>query len=170
MAITEFKRVRDLEKYNAIAMKRAMQYANDFAMSKLLEYIMNDTYRDRDDNKFYDRTYDFLEGWRVKIEKDNDNNMVTRFYFDEKALSHDSENFIHGSEYSKYGELSPAEFLAIMNGDGNSKNASVANFPTWEELGRKPFWEDFIKWANKDGGYAKVLKNAYKNAIQGKLL
>lgn len=66
---------------------------------------------------------------------------------DDVNFPSDPEMFIHGSQtQNMYNSLNLQSFLEIMN-NPDSIPSTRFNFPTNGEMGKKPFWDDFMKWA-----------------------
>lgn len=124
-------------------MERVMERLIDV----LVEFAQTDVYS-AFSPKWYDRTMSLADRdmWsyeKPRIDADCVRSCIgemdnSAFSFAEQGLPVDEEKWQHGNKY--YGELSPKDFVAIIN---EGSHGGMANFPP---VPARPFWDDFDRY------------------------
>lgn len=151
-----FKNVQDLHGAISSELRDALKETIHEMADKLREFIQEDVYNAYDP-EFYTRTKwllepdtiedyvwnDFGKGYGAGI-KINKNSYV--------LYDNNLEEFQHGNPYTD--ELNMDAFIGVLNGTVNGGVGNPFHFPI---IARRPFLDEFEKWAEEN--YTKILMN-----------
>lgn len=147
---------------------RALKATADDMLKKLKEIINEDTYGGGYKPKFYERAdtpryADMFEierankfGLGIKGQLKITTNEDKLEYYGNTSSDWESQ-FIHGNPWEG---LTDYNFLKLMNKQiptGDAYGFGYVTAPVY--VHRKPFWDDFLKWANSEKGFNHIYGN-----------
>ena len=168
-----FKNENDLSNAMNDISREATKNTLQKMLDKLGYFIEKDIYNAYQP-KWYNRTRyledDYIDMWETYLWNNFGNGVSGAMRLKEDIFfPTDPPIFVHGSGNWKTGDvystLTLDSYLQIMN-NPNAIVETPFHFPTNKTMHKKPFWDDFEKWADKN--YTKIFKKEFDNIINSK--
>lgn len=148
--------------------RTAMQNTLDKMLDKLGDFIRDDVYTYQPD--WYDRTYYLEDNYRDIFETYFWNDFGKRLGGAIRVIKTSfpvyPTEFIHGSGYwitgDVYSVLTLNSYLEIMNNPDVISSNNPFNFPTNDTMNKGQFWDDFLKWADKN--FIRIFEEEFENS------
>ena len=153
----------DLHKGIEAQCRLALQDTLDELKEELHNIILKDIYMVKK-GTFYERTRILLINDIVETRIWNafGKGLGGTLRFDEELFerSINIDKFQHGSPSPNWGELDLSSYLEIVNQKNDWNNPY--HFPS---VNRKPFWDDFLDYIDKKGGFINIYKEHFNNYV-----
>ena len=153
--------------------REATKNTLDKMLDKLGEFIYDDVYNTYEP-KWYNRTEylgdNYTNMWETYLWNNFGKGVGGAIKLkDDIYFPTNPTIFVHGSGNWRTGDiystLNLYSYLQIMN-DPNSITESPFHFPTNNIMQKRPFWDDFERWA--DENYTKIFEEEFNNIINSK--